>query len=472
MPVFKDYDQGQGIFRAIQPNDLLEPDHPARVIDKVVELLDLQEIYADYAEEGNPAYHPQMMMKVLFYSYFCGLMSSRKIWEGMKNRADFIFLSGDQVPDFRTINAFRTRHMQVLPKLFSQIVMLCIELDMVDFKHLAIDGQKIKASANYRRSKNRKRTKKSYQIVKQGIEKVLAQEVNEDFTEETKRKRLGTLHGKKRQLLNLKKMLDGLEDEEATLNLTDPEAAVMKHKDGRSLPSYNHQSAVDGKLGVVCAVATRDESDKPEDLLELVDQAKANTGEAHENILADPAFADYAVLQKVEQEREEEYFLPDKRYATAENGGGVRGEYDSSRFEKKANGTVICPAGERMELKSVNRYEDGHTLSTYEGTACESCSEHEKCTKGKRRTISIDSREPFREKMREKLRSARGRETYMRRQGIVEPGHGDDQQNKGWRQHHLRGKLKAAGEFMLVRIAMNLAKIVRYRAMRLMAVPT
>jgi hypothetical protein len=37
MPIFKDYDQGQGIFRAIQPNDLLEPDHPARVIDKAVE---------------------------------------------------------------------------------------------------------------------------------------------------------------------------------------------------------------------------------------------------------------------------------------------------------------------------------------------------------------------------------------------------------------------------------------------------
>ena len=61
MPVFKDYDQGQGIFRAIQPNELLESDHPARVIDKVVELLDLSETYADYTKEGDPAYHTQMM---------------------------------------------------------------------------------------------------------------------------------------------------------------------------------------------------------------------------------------------------------------------------------------------------------------------------------------------------------------------------------------------------------------------------
>jgi len=38
------------------------------------------------------------------------------------------------------------------------------------------------------------------------------------------------------------------------------------------------------------------------------------------------------------------------------------------------------------------------------------------------RTMSVDGRELFREKMREKRRSAHGRETSMKRQGIVEPG--------------------------------------------------
>ena len=61
-----------------------------------------------------------MMLKVLFHAYFHGLMSSRKNWDGLKERADFVFLSGDQVPDFRTINDFRTRHRKVLPKLFAQ----------------------------------------------------------------------------------------------------------------------------------------------------------------------------------------------------------------------------------------------------------------------------------------------------------------------------------------------------------------
>lgn len=106
---------------------------------------------------------------------------------------------------------------------------------------------------------------------------------------------MARLEQKKRQLLNLKQILAKVEDQEATLNMTDPDAAVMKHKDGRSLPSCNHQSAVDRKLGVVCAVGTRSESDKGADLLELVDQAKQNTGEPHGKVLADPAFSDHQV---------------------------------------------------------------------------------------------------------------------------------------------------------------------------------
>ena len=58
--------------------------------------------------------------------------------------------------------------------------------------------------------------------------------------------------------------------------------------------------------------------------------------------------------------------------------------------------------------------------------------------------------------MREKLKSKKGRETYMKRQGFIEPVHGDDQKNKGWKQHHLRGAAKAAMEFVLMRISTNL----------------
>jgi transposase len=73
------------IFKPIVPNDLLEPEHPVRVIGGVVELIDLEIIYDEYREEGNPPYHPKMMRKVLFYSYYTEIMSSRKMCKGLKD---------------------------------------------------------------------------------------------------------------------------------------------------------------------------------------------------------------------------------------------------------------------------------------------------------------------------------------------------------------------------------------------------
>ena len=129
---------------------------------------------------------------------------------------------------------------------------------------------------------------------------------------------------------------------------------------------------------------------------------------------------------------------------------------------------MICPAGHPMVLKA-ERQEESHTVRIYAGTACEGCALRENCTTAKQRTLNVDSREPLREQMREKLRGDRGREIYMKRQGIVEAGHGDDQHNKGWRQHLLRGKAKATLEFMLVRIGSNLSKIAMHKPMELLA---
>ncbi len=57
----------------------------------------------------------------------------------------------------------------------------------------------------------------------------------------------------------------------------------------------------------------------------------------------------------------------------------------------------------------------------------------------------------------------------MKRQGLVEPGHGDDQKNRKWKQHHLRGLQKATAEFVFVRIAANLSMIIKYGSDELLA---
>jgi len=461
---FRDYDQSQTYFVPIRLSTFLESDHPARVIDRITERLDLSRLYEDYSEEGTPAFHPKLMLKVLFYGYYKDVMSCRKLWDAVEQRADFIFLAAGQVPNFRTINSFRLRHLQILPGLFSQIVMLCTELGMVGFEHLAIDGQKIQANASYRKSKNLEQLEKEYAKVRAGMEKLLEKEVTEDFPQELKEKRLGRLEEKAEDLEELKKALEGLEDKKARLNMTDPDAPVMRHKDGTSVPSYTHQSATDGLLGVVCAVQTTQENDQPKDLLPLVDQAKENTGGEHATVIADCGFSSYEVMQTIEEQRAEEFYVPDRLFETSKTEEEGKEGYSLDRFERDEDGGIRCPQGHEMTHTRTEHFEDGHHVDIWEGTACAQCAQRDKCTKQTKRRISVDSREGFRTQMREKLLSDKGREIYMKRQGISEPVHGDDQKNRGWRQHHLRRLYKAAGEFMLIRIAANLRKIVKYRS--------
>jgi transposase len=492
---FRYYDQSQPYWDTIYINKLLENDHPARIVNLVVEKLDLRGLYKKYADEGNPAYNPKMMLKLLFYGYFCAIMSCRKLWDAVMYRADFIYLAAGAVPNFRTINSFRLRHLEDLSALFTQIVFLCTELGMVGFECLAIDGEKIHANASFKKNKDLDGLKIEYEKTRRGLAKLLEKEPTDDFPEELKSQRISKVEQKFKDLEEMKIRLEEFKKEEekknedkeqrkdggkrrnekdldkVKMNMTDEEARPMSHKGGPILPSYSQQSAVDGKYGIVCAINTTQRPDNPDDLFPLVDSANSNTAGQFENVVADCGFGGYELFEKTENEeteRKENFLIPDKRAEAQKNGKFLKNGYAQEFFKRDENGNYICPRGFVMQHSGCVKKLD-HDVDIYGGTGCEQCPGHTECTKGKVKIITIDTRMVYQQKMREKLESDKGREMYRKRQGIVEPVHGDDQKNRGWIQHHLRGLTKAAAEFCLVRIGTNLRKIVKYRGNQILA---
>jgi hypothetical protein len=355
---------------------------------------------------------------------------------------------------------------------------------MIDFENLAIDGQLIQANASYKMNKDKEGLEKEYEKTKEGMKKLLEKEPCEDFPQELKDKRIKKVAKK---LDKIEKMQDRLEsfiaeekkrenEEErkdggkrrrekdinkVKLNMTDSDAKQLRQKDNRSLPSYNHQSATDGKLGVVCATQTTQRPDNPDDLFPLIDMVKFNTEAIFENVLADCAFGSFENYEKMEQ-REEEFFVPDEISIGMERGKFQRNGYAREFFKKTADGNYLCPEGQLMDFKSRVKRRD-HEVDIYKGTMCSTCDKRKLCTSGKIRTLQIDTRSKFQDEMRKKLKTDRGREIYMKRKWIAEPNHGDDQKNRGWKQHHLRGLFKASREFLLIKIGTNLRKIVKYR---------
>ncbi len=158
----------------------------------------------------------------------------------------------------------------------------------------------------------------------------------------------------------------------------------------------------------------------------------------------------------MDEQRGEDFYLPHKLFEASKDQEKEPVKYPPDRFEREEDGGLCYPEDHPINYQRTVSYEDGHQVNICEGTACEGCLSPDRCTGGKKRTFQINSREPFRDSMREKLSGDVGRETYMKRQGACEPVHGDDQKNKGWRQHHLRGIAMARGEFLLIRIATNL----------------
>jgi transposase len=241
----------------------------------------------------------------------------------------------------------------------------------------------------------------------------------------------------------------------------------MRHKDGTSKPSYNHQSAVDEKCGVTTAVRTTLSGDQPSDLSKIVDGSVANTGEHHAKVTADSGFSSYDVLEQI-ADRSEDFYVPDRRFAESKRDAEEKKRYGVEDFPADENGVRHCPAGHAMRYDGQTTGPSGATLDRFSGTACAECPRKARCTTTQKRTVHIDTRDGLRQAMREKLRSDEGRETYMKRQGVIESPHGDDQKNHGWRQHLLRGYRKASAEFMLIRLVRNIGKIIEFGRLELL----
>src|ERR687893_2079695 len=147
---FRPWDVDQSWLLPPSAHELVPPGHLAHFVrDTVREALDLSAILAAYDEErGYPPYHPGMMVALLLYAYCRGVYSSRRIARGCEERVDFMAVTGMQRPDFRTVAAFRRRHLAALADLFGQVLRLCRAAGLVRLGHVAIDGTKIRANAS------------------------------------------------------------------------------------------------------------------------------------------------------------------------------------------------------------------------------------------------------------------------------------------------------------------------------------
>jgi len=65
MKMFREYSQGQMFLLPPSLDEFVPENHEARIINDVVDTMDLSPLLARYEGGGAPAYHPAMMLKVV-----------------------------------------------------------------------------------------------------------------------------------------------------------------------------------------------------------------------------------------------------------------------------------------------------------------------------------------------------------------------------------------------------------------------
>ncbi len=128
--------------------DWLPEGHLARFVVEIVERLDLREFVEAYAGRGSSAYHPAMMIGLLFYGYATGVYSSRKLERATYDSVAFRYLAANKHPDHDTIANFRKRFLKELSELFGEILSIAHEMGVLKLGKVSLDGTKVHANAS------------------------------------------------------------------------------------------------------------------------------------------------------------------------------------------------------------------------------------------------------------------------------------------------------------------------------------
>ena len=147
--MFKSYTSNDNLLLPPCLGDFIPQNDPVRVVHRIIEQINLEELYRKYSTKGCSAYHPRMMLQILVYAYLRNIYSSRRIEEFCRNDIRFMWLTGNVTPDHNTINRFRSSRLKdVLKTIFATIVKFLVAEGFVSLDVACTDGTKMEADAN------------------------------------------------------------------------------------------------------------------------------------------------------------------------------------------------------------------------------------------------------------------------------------------------------------------------------------
>jgi len=432
--------RSEALFYYFRLEDQVPENHLLRLIDKHVSLEFVREQLKDsYSETGRPSIDPELLLRILLIGYLYGITSERKLVEELRMHLAWRWFTGlsfdQEIPHHSTFSKNRHGRFQeskLFEQLFERIVRQCMEVGLVQGKHLSVDGTFVEANAAKESRIPREQLVEAAQVhhtIRQYLQEVEEQNPVEEPVHEQER-----------------------------VSTTDPDSTYATKGGTPARLGYYDNYLVDNDSSVIVAVqgtAARmsQETVAAQDMLGRFSEWQ---GRAPESLGADTTYGNGVFLQWLADHN----ILPYMRTRDSIHRKNSP-FYGPERFRYEAeNDRYICPAGQPLNYGGRSHR---NLAWTYIGTRkrCGPCPLRPQCTSAAFRCLVIHQHEPARQRARE-LANTPEFVTAQRQRKKVEALFAQLKNQIGLRRLRLRRLKFVREQFFLAAAAQNIKRLIRF----------
>lgn len=309
-------------------DQLLPPDHFARVVVALVKKLDLSEFYADIkAREGHvgrPPVDPAILIALIVLATVEGIGSDRQIARNCTLHLAYQWVCGGVSLNHHLLSDFRCLKPERLERLVVSLVASLLDKDLVQLTRTAQDGMRVRASAGSSSFKKKERLEECLREAQEQVDTLSKQALDDAAGEDddaedsaasqSKRRshaaqesaaaaRLKRIEDASEQLPELQKKMEKRrkgDGEKARCSTTDPDARRMKMADGGTRPAFNVQLATTDETRIIVGWDVTNAGSDAGLMTPMLEQIEEHYGERPKEHLTDGGFSSNEDIEDVE----------------------------------------------------------------------------------------------------------------------------------------------------------------------------
>ncbi len=308
-------------------DQMLPPDHVARVVWAYVEQVDVGPLLATIRSvehhAGNPAIDPRVLLGLWLLATIQGVGSAREIERRTSEHTAYRWLAGGLPINYHTLNDFRSDHVAFLDQLLTTSVASLLHQQLIVLDRVAQDGMRVRASAGAGSFRRQSTLQKCLVEAETHVQAVKAQAEGDPAAGLRRQQRLAEeRHGRiqaalaeTQQLAQQRQQVEvekGVKAKEPRASTTDPEARIMKMADGGFRPAYNVQLATTTESGIIVGADVINKGSDSGQLAPMVEQLQERYDAKPKEALADGGFATKEDIHTLHEEHHVQVYAPVK----------------------------------------------------------------------------------------------------------------------------------------------------------------